>query len=300
MVFVLIGVRFLTLLERKVLGYIQIRKGPNKVGFIGIIQPFRDAIKLFNKEQVFPRISNYYPYYISPVFLFFLSLLIWHLTPYIWILKNFGLGLLFLLRILRIGVYGLIIRGWASSRIYSLLGRLRSVAQTISYEVNLVFILIGVILIIRSYRFMDFYLNQNYIYFLFINFPLGLIWMVSIIAETNRTPFDFAEAESELVSGFNVEYGRGGFALIFLAEYRIILFMRIIFRCLFLGCNIIRLIFYLKICLLRFLFIWVRGSLPRFRYDKLINLCWKRFLPSSLFIILLYLSWIITIAFIFI
>lgn len=285
---VLVGVAFLTLLERKVLGYIQIRKGPNKVGFIGLLQPFRDAIKLFTKEQVIPNIRNYYPYYFSPVFLFFLSLLSWTIMPYFWILKNFGLGILFFIVCLSLGVYGIIIRGWRSSSLYSLLGSLRSVAQTISYEVRLAFILISLLLLIGRYRFIDFFYYQKYLYFFFINFSLCLIWLVSILAEVNRTPFDFAEAESELVSGFNIEYGRGGFALIFLAEYSRILLIRIVFRCFFLGRDLMRLMFFFKLLLISFLFIWVRGSLPRFRYDKLINLCWKSFLPFSLMILVYY------------
>lgn len=289
-ILVLVGVAFLTLLERKVLGYIQIRKGPNKVGIIGILQPFRDAIKLFTKEQVSPDIRNYYPYYFSPVFLFFLSLIRWCLIPYLWCLKNFGLRLIFFLVILRLRVYGVIIRGWSSWNLYRLLGRLRSVAQRISYEVRLVFILIGVLLIIGRYSFTDFLIGQQNIYFFLLNLPLIIIWLVSILAETNRTPFDFAEAESELVSGFNIEYRRGGFALIFLAEYRRILFMRLMFTCLFLGANISRFFFYIKLGLLSFFFIWVRGRLPRHRYDKLIELCWKRFLPLSLVIITINLS----------
>lgn len=294
-ILVLVGVAFLTLLERKVLGYIQIRKGPNKVGFRGILQPFRDAIKLFTKEQVRPDIRNYYPYYFSPVFLFFLSLLTWTLIPYVWCLKNFGLGLIFFLVILRIRVYGVIIRGWSSWNLYRLLGRLRSVAQRISYEVSLVFILIGVLIIVGRYSFIDFYIDQKNIYFFLLVRPLMIIWVVSILAETNRTPFDFAEAESELVSGFNIEYRRGGFALIFLAEYRRILFIRLMFTCLFIGGNLRRFFFYLKLVIVSFFFIWVRGSLPRHRYDKLIELCWKRFLPLSLVIIIIYLSGLILI-----
>lgn len=289
MIFVLVGVAFLTLLERRVLGYIQVRKGPNKVGLIGLLQPFSDAIKLFTKEQVYPNYRNFFPYYFSPVFLFFLSLLSWSLIPYYWGLKNFGLGFLFFLCVLSLSVYGLIIRGWSSNSIYALLGSLRAIAQTISYEVSLVFILISLFLIAGRYSFLDFYFNQFYIYFYFLGFPLFLMWVVSILAETNRTPFDFAEGESELVSGFNVEYRSGGFALIFLAEYSRILFISIILVCLFLGGNLIRVHFFLKSTFVSFFFIWIRGRLPRFRYDKLINLCWKSFLPLSLTLFLNYL-----------
>jgi NADH-ubiquinone oxidoreductase chain 1 len=279
---VLVGVAFLTLLERKVLGYIQIRKGPNKVGFWGIPQPFADAIKLFTKEQTYPAVSNYLPYYISPIFSLFLALIVWLIMPYLTGLHNFSLGLLFFLCCTSLGVYTVIVAGWASNSNYALLGGLRAVAQTISYEVRLSLILLSFVFLIGSYSLLDFKVYQEYSWFIFTAFPLALAWFASCLAETNRTPFDFAEGESELVSGFNVEYRRGGFALIFMAEYARILFMRILFCVLFLGCDVLRIIFYLKLVFLAFMFIWVRGTLPRFRYDKLIFLAWKRFLPLSL------------------
>lgn len=279
---VLVGVAFLTLLERKVLGYIQIRKGPNKVGFWGIPQPFADAIKLFTKEQTYPVLSNYLPYYISPIFSLFLALIVWLIIPYLTGLHNFSLGLLFFLCCTSLGVYTVIVAGWASNSNYALLGGLRAVAQTISYEVSLALILLSFVFLIGSYSLLDFKVYQEYRWFIFITFPLALAWFASCLAETNRTPFDFAEGESELVSGFNVEYRRGGFALIFIAEYARILFIRILFCVLFLGCDVLRIIFYLKLVFLAFIFIWVRGTLPRFRYDKLIFLAWKSFLPLSL------------------
>lgn len=279
---VLIGVAFFTLLERKVLGYIQIRKGPNKVGFIGIPQPFRDAIKLFSKEQIVPIISNYYSYYFSPIFNLFLSLLMWICMPFVTVYLNFNFGILFFLCCSRLRVYTVIVAGWSSNSNYSLLGGLRSVAQTISYEVRLSIILLSFLVLILSLNIIDFSLYQNYLWFIFIGFPLALIWFVSRLAETNRTPFDFAEGESELVSGFNIEYSRGGFALIFLAEYSRILFMRILFCIIFLGGDLVRWIFFVKLVFIAFVFIWVRGTLPRFRYDKLIYLAWKSFLPISL------------------
>lgn len=287
---VLIGVAFLTLLERKVLGYIQIRKGPNKVGYIGILQPFRDAIKLFSKEQVYPIISNYYIYYISPVFNLFFALILWLCIPIIRILISFNFGILYFLCVSRIGVYTIIIAGWSSNSNYALLGRLRAVAQTISYEVRLFLILLSFLFLTLKLSFFNLIIFQNNIWFLFICFPLRLIWFVSRLAETNRTPFDFAEGESELVSGFNVEYRRGGFALIFLAEYSNILFIRLIRCLLFLGGDFYSWTFFLKIVILRFLFIWVRGTLPRFRYDKLIYLAWKRFLPVSLNFLFFYIG----------
>lgn len=281
-IFLLVGVAFLTLLERKVLGYIQIRKGPNKVGIIGIPQPFCDAIKLFSKEQTYPILSNYLIYYISPIVSLFLSLLIWICVPYFIKIYSFNLSLLFFLACTRIGVYTVIVAGWSSNSNYALLGGLRAVAQTISYEVRLRLILISFIIIVIRFNIIIFIIYQKYLWFIFIYFPLALCWFASSLAETNRTPFDFAEGESELVSGFNVEYRRGGFALIFLAEYSRILFIRLLFSLLFLGGDIFSLLFFFKLRLISFIFIWVRGSLPRFRYDKLIYLAWKRFLPISL------------------
>nr|AWB98705.1 NADH dehydrogenase subunit 1 [Anopheles aff. arthuri D PGF-2018] len=279
---VMVGVAFLTLLERKVLGYIQIRKGPNKVGFNGLLQPFSDAVKLFTKEQTYPLVSNYISYYFSPGFSLFLSLLIWMCIPYLIKLYSFNLGVLFFLCCTSLGVYTVMIAGWSSNSNYALLGGLRAVAQTISYEVSLALILLSFIFLIGNYNFMNFYNYQSYIWFIFFCFPLGLVWLASCLAETNRTPFDFAEGESELVSGFNVEYSSGGFALIFLAEYSSILFMSMLFVVIFLGGDIYSLLFFFKLTFISFIFIWVRGTLPRFRYDKLMYLAWKSFLPLSL------------------
>lgn len=281
-ILVIIGVAFLTLIERKVLGYIQIRKGPNKVGIMGIFQPFRDAVKLFTKESIFLNYSNFYVFYVSPIFALFLSLISWMCFPLIYKIVSFNLGVLFFLSCLRIGVYSVIFAGWSSNSIYALLGGLRAVAQTISYEVSLVLIFISVIFMIGGYNLFLFINYQSYIWFICFIFPIGIILFISFLAETNRTPFDFAEGESELVSGFNVEYRRGGFALIFLAEYARILFIRILFTVVFLGADLLRLVFFIKIVFISFLFIWVRGTLPRFRYDKLIDLAWKKFLPFSL------------------
>lgn len=287
---VIVGVAFLTLIERKVLGYIQIRKGPNKVGFVGIPQPFSDAIKLFTKEQTYPLVSNYICYYFSPVFTLFLALAIWLCIPYLTKLYSFNLGVLFFLCCTRIGVYTVIIAGWSSNSNYALLGGLRAVAQTISYEVRLALILLSFIFLVGGYNFLSFIVFQEYIWFLVICFPLGLVWFASSLAETNRTPFDFAEGESELVSGFNVEYRRGGFALIFLGEYARILFIRILFSVIFLGSDIYSIIFFIKLSMVSFLFIWIRGTLPRFRYDKLMYLAWKSFLPFSLNYLILFIG----------
>nr|YP_009563653.1 NADH dehydrogenase subunit 1 [Clostera anastomosis]QAV59275.1 NADH dehydrogenase subunit 1 [Clostera anastomosis] len=287
---VLIGVAFLTLLERKVLGYIQIRKGPNKVGVMGILQPFSDAIKLFTKEQTYPNFSNYMSYYFSPVIAFILSLMIWMVIPYYFNLISFNLGLLFFLCCTSMGVYTVMVAGWSSNSNYALLGGLRAVAQTISYEVSLALILMSSIIMIMDFNLMIFFYFQKNMWFLFMMFPLGLCWVSSMLAETNRTPFDFAEGESELVSGFNIEYSSGGFALIFLAEYSSILFMSLLFVIIYMGGYVLSIFFYLKLLFISFLFIWVRGTLPRYRYDKLMYLAWKSYLPVSLNFLLLFLG----------
>nr|YP_010883681.1 NADH dehydrogenase subunit 1 [Simulium jisigouense]WIV81721.1 NADH dehydrogenase subunit 1 [Simulium jisigouense] len=287
---VMVGVAFLTLLERKVLGYIQIRKGPNKVGLMGIPQPFSDAIKLFTKEQTYPTVSNYVSYYFSPIFSLFLSLFIWLCIPYFIKFYSFNLGILFFLSCTSLGVYTVMIAGWASNSNYALLGGLRAVAQTISYEVSLALILMSFIFLVGGFNFNDFSKFQDYSWMMVLSFPLMLVWFASSLAETNRTPFDFAEGESELVSGFNVEYSSGGFALIFLAEYASILFMSMLFVVVFLGADIFSLLFFLKLSFVSFAFIWVRGTLPRFRYDKLMYLAWKSFLPMSLNYLFLFIG----------
>nr|YP_010981242.1 NADH dehydrogenase subunit 1 [Mylabris sibirica]WOE90372.1 NADH dehydrogenase subunit 1 [Mylabris sibirica] len=279
---VLIGVAFLTLLERKVLGYIQIRKGPNKVGFMGLLQPLSDAIKLFTKEQTFPYMANYNVYYLAPAVNLSVSLLLWMCMPFLSVYLSFNLSILFFLSVSSLSVYSIMLAGWSSNSGYSLLGSLRSVAQTISYEVSLALILMSFIYLILSMNFLDFIKVQKFIWLLFLMFPLSLMWLVSGLAETNRTPFDFAEGESELVSGFNIEYSSGGFALIFMAEYSSILFMSMICVLLFMGGNLNSFMFFLKLVFLSFIWIWVRGTLPRFRYDKLMYLAWKSFLPISL------------------
>nr|YP_010693840.1 NADH dehydrogenase subunit 1 [Tachina lateromaculata]WCD42070.1 NADH dehydrogenase subunit 1 [Tachina lateromaculata] len=289
-IFVLVSVAFLTLLERKVLGYIQIRKGPNKVGIMGIPQPFCDAIKLFTKEQTYPLLSNYISYYFSPIFSLFLSLLVWMCMPMFIKMFSFNLGLMFFLCCTSLGVYTVMIAGWSSNSNYALLGGLRAVAQTISYEVSLALVLLSFVFLIDGYNMLMFYKYQLFMWFLFLMFPMFLVWFSISLAETNRTPFDFAEGESELVSGFNVEYSSGGFALIFLAEYASILFMSMLFCVMFLGSDLFSFMFYIKLMFVSFMFIWVRGTLPRFRYDKLMYLAWKSFLPFSLNFLLFFIG----------
>uniref|UniRef100_UPI0031F3C0D8 NADH dehydrogenase subunit 1 n=1 Tax=Pyrgodera armata TaxID=1964324 RepID=UPI0031F3C0D8 len=279
---VLISVAFLTLLERSVLGYIQIRKGPNSVGFLGFPQPFSDAIKLICSEQPIPFMSNYFLYYFSPVFNLMISLFIWSVFPYMTYMCSFPYGFLFFLCCTSLSVYTLMIAGWSSNSNYSLLGSLRSVAQTISYEVSLALILLSLILLIGDFSFFNFMIFQFYCWFIIFCFPLSLSFFASSLAETNRTPFDFAEGESELVSGFNIEYGAGGFTLIFLAEYTSIIFMSMLFSLVFLGGDFYSFLFFISLSFVSFVFIWVRGTLPRFRYDSLMYLAWKSFLPLSL------------------
>ena len=289
LVCVLISVAFLTLLERKVLGYIQIRKGPNKVGYLGILQPFSDAIKLFSKEQTWSYVSNYFLYFFSPVFIFFMSLFLWSIIPFSTGLFDFEFGFFFFLCVLRLGVYPLIIAGWSSNSKYALLGGLRAVAQTISYEVSLALVLLSFIVIVGEYRLEDFVEFQSSYYLIFFFYLLSVVWVVSCIAEINRTPFDFAEGESELVSGFNVEYRAGGFALLFLGEYSIIILIRTVIVILFLGGNL-SLLFFLKVGIFIYLVLWLRGTLPRYRYDKLIGLAWKRILPFTLHCLFIYIG----------
>nr|YP_010958775.1 NADH dehydrogenase subunit 1 [Eumorphobotys obscuralis]WNB40523.1 NADH dehydrogenase subunit 1 [Eumorphobotys obscuralis] len=287
---VLIAVAFLVLLERKVLGYIQIRKGPNKVGMMGILQPFSDAIKLFTKEQTYPMFSNYLSYYFSPVVSFILSLIIWLLIPYYFNLISFNLGILFFLSCMSLGVYTVMVAGWSSNSNYSLLGGLRAVAQTISYEVSLALILMSSIIMVMDFNMIIFEFYQEMVWFFFLMIPLSLCWFSSSLAETNRTPFDFAEGESELVSGFNIEYSSGGFALIFLAEYSSILFMSLLIVLLYLGGYSLSVFFYLKLSFVSFMFIWIRGTLPRYRYDKLMYLAWKIYLPVSLNFLMFFMG----------
>nr|YP_009330390.1 NADH dehydrogenase subunit 1 [Eurema blanda]ANN44656.1 NADH dehydrogenase subunit 1 [Eurema blanda] len=287
---VLIGVAFLTLLERKMLGYIQIRKGPNKLGVLGVMQPFSDGIKLFSKEQLYLSYSNYMYYYFSPVISFFFSLMLWMMIPYYFNMINFNLGVLYVLCFLSVGVYTLLLAGWSSNSNYSMLGGLRAMAQTISYEVSLALILISSLIMIMDFNMVNMSIFQENIWFMFMMFPLTICMFSSMLAETNRTPFDFAEGESELVSGFNIEYSGGGFALIFLAEYSSILFMSMMFVLLYVGGYSLNLIFYLKLSLISLMFIWVRGTLPRYRYDKLMYMCWKIYLPVSLNLLMMYLG----------
>nr|YP_010398613.1 NADH dehydrogenase subunit 1 [Dendroctonus rufipennis]UQK95011.1 NADH dehydrogenase subunit 1 [Dendroctonus rufipennis] len=287
---VLISVAFFTLFERKILGYIHIRKGPNKVGFMGLLQPFSDAIKLFSKEQSFPLVSNLILFYLSPMMNFIFALLLWMCIPVLSMSLIFYYSVLFMLCVSSLSVYTVMLSGWSSNSNYALLGSLRSVAQMISYEVSLILIMLSFLFFVNSFDFKDLIKYQENTWFFFSLFPLSCMFIISLLAETNRSPFDFAEGESELVSGFNVEYSSGLFALIFLAEYTSILFSAMICVFIFLGGNLVSIFFYVNLLLILFFWIWVRGSVPRYRYDKLMSLAWKSYLPVSLNLLVFYFS----------
>nr|YP_010311852.1 NADH dehydrogenase subunit 1 [Leptocorisa costalis]UNA68836.1 NADH dehydrogenase subunit 1 [Leptocorisa costalis] len=289
---VLVAVAFVTLLERKILSYIQLRSGPNKVGFMGLLQPFSDGIKLFFKEQTYPYMSNFFVYFLSPIFMLVLSFILWVLFPQLTNLYSFNYGFLFFLCCTGMGVYGIMLSGWSSNSKYALLGSLRAMAQTVSYEVSMAMILLCLFIFVFGYNFVNFMIYQSDVWFFFFSVPLFFCWLSSCLAETNRAPFDFAEGESELVSGFNVEYSSGGFAFIFLSEYMNIIFMSVLTIVLFFGCDIYSIMFYLSVGFVIFWFIWVRATLPRFRYDKLMYLTWKVFLPMSLNYFLFFASFV--------
>nr|YP_010586627.1 NADH dehydrogenase subunit 1 [Triaenodes qinglingensis]UZZ44441.1 NADH dehydrogenase subunit 1 [Triaenodes qinglingensis] len=289
LVMVLVSVAFFTLFERKILGYIQLRKGPNKVGFYGIVQPFNDAIKLFSKEYMTVFLSNYLFFYIAPFINFFVSLFIWGLIPFSEILVHFNYSLLFMFSVLSVTIYFIMLMAWSSNSKYSMLGGLRSMAQVISYEVSLMLIILSLIFLVLTFNYVNLSGFQELVWFLWVLYPLFICLFVSFLAETNRSPFDFAEGESELVSGFNIEYGSGLFAAIFLAEYTSILFFCFLLSFMFLG-SVYSLSFYIKVIILVFMVNWVRGVMPRYRYDKLMYLNWKIYLPISLNYLILILG----------
>ena len=285
MIPVLVNVAFITLLERKILGLRQLRKGPHKVRLIGILQPFRDAIKLFSKEVFIPYTANTKQFIISPILSLLIVLRVFMSFPLLE--NNFCLRIrvIFLYMVIRINVYPLVVRGWSSNRKYALIGRMRGIAQTVSYEVMFALALL-------FFLFLSFSLNLvllskiNSLWLKSLVFlPVVAIIFISSVAETNRTPFDFAEGESELVSGFNVEYGRVIFAIIFIAEYARILFIRILLSVLFFRATN-SLVAYLITTSLVFLWVWFRATYPRHRYDKLMNLAWKVYLPFCLTVFL--------------
>ena len=281
-VLALLSIAFFTLVERKFLGYFQLRKGPNKVGIIGLPQPFADALKLFTKEQTKPTLSLVFPFIFAPCLSLILALFIWSLYPS-YSISTFikWAGLLFLC-ISSLNVYTTLIAGWSSNSKYALLGALRAIAQTISYEVNIALIFLSPLCLLWSLNFFSI-LSTPFVWLALPILPLFYCWFVSILAETNRTPFDLTEGESELVRGFNIEYGRGPFALLFIAEYLNILIICILTSTFWLN-SIYEPSFILSIkaTLLAYFFLLLRATLPRIRYDHLIYLTWKSFLPLSI------------------
>nr|YP_009974368.1 NADH dehydrogenase subunit 1 [Nematobrycon palmeri]QNH95227.1 NADH dehydrogenase subunit 1 [Nematobrycon palmeri] len=290
---VLLAVAFLTLIERKVLGYMQLRKGPNVVGPYGLLQPIADGVKLFIKEPIRPSTASPFLFLMAPMLAFTLAMMLWAPMPIPYPVTDLNLGILFILALSSLAVYSILGSGWASNSKYALIGALRAVAQTISYEVSLGLILLSVIVLTGGFTLQMFNTTQETIWLIFPAWPLAAMWYVSTLAETNRAPFDLTEGESELVSGFNVEYAGGPFALFFLAEYANILLMNTLSTILFLGAShmpsipeltSVNLMF--KAALLSVLFLWVRASYPRFRYDQLMHLTWKNFLPITLALIM--------------
>jgi len=292
----LIGVAYLTLAERKVMGSIHRRKGPNVVGFLGLLQPMADGLKLLLKEPVLPRSANLVIFILAPVITFMLSLMAWAVIPFGegLVLSDLNLGVLYLFAISSLGVYGIITAGWSSNSKYAFLGCLRSAAQMVSYEVSIGLILICVILCVGSLNLNEIINAQKESWFCLALFPCMLLFFISCLAETNRSPFDLPEAEAELVAGYNVEYSSLAFSLFMLGEYANIILMSTICSIMFLGgwlppLSILGSLWIptgfwlgLKTSIFLFLFIWVRAAFPRYRYDQLMRLGWKVFLPLSL------------------
>src|SRR4051794_18169977 len=289
----LIGVAYLTLAERKVLAAIQIRKGPNVVGPFGLLQPFADALKMLMKETIIPSGANRLLFLLAPMLTFMLAMLAWAVIPVNdgWAIADINVGILYLFAISSLGVYGIIIAGWASNSKYAFLGAMRSAAQMVSYEVSMGFVLVTVLLCVGSLNLSDVVMAQQKIWFCIPLFPMFVIFFISALAETNRSPFDLPEGESEIVAGFFVEYSSMSFGLFFLGEYANMILMSAMTSILFLGgwlgpfgflSELGPLWLILKICICLFFFIWIRGTMPRYRYHQLMRWGWKVFLPFSL------------------
>ncbi len=293
----LLGVAYATYAERKVLAAIQLRKGPNVVGPFGLLQPFADALKMLMKETIIPSGSNRLLFLLAPMLTFSLAMIAWAVIPVNegWAVADINVGVLYLFAISSLGVYGIIIAGWASNSKYAFMGALRSAAQMVSYEVSMGFVMITVLICVGSLNLTDIVLAQTRLWFCIPLFPMFIVFFISTLAETNRSPFDLAEGESEIVAGFFVEYSAMSFALFFLGEYANMFLMSAMTTILFLGGWLAPLglpqlgpfWFILKVCFCLFVFIWVRGTFPRYRYDQLMRLGWKVFLPLSLIYLVL-------------
>nr|YP_001648420.1 NADH dehydrogenase subunit 1 [Cinachyrella kuekenthali]ABW83836.1 NADH dehydrogenase subunit 1 [Cinachyrella kuekenthali] len=296
LVSLLISIAYLTLAERKVLGYIQSRKGPNVVGVYGLLQPLADGLKLFTKEIIIPNHANTLIYIVAPILSLTLAFIAWGVIPYGpgVVLSDLGIGVLYLFVVSSISVYAVLMSGWSSNSKYAFLGAIRAAAQMISYEVSIGLIIIAVVLCVGSLSLSEIVMVQENIPFIFPLFPAAIMFFVSVLAETNRVPFDLTEGESELVSGFNVEYSSMSFALFFLAEYCHIILMSTFGVLLFLSGWLLPssifvitpslynfVWFGIKIVAIVFLFIWIRATYPRIRYDQLMTLLWKSYLPLS-------------------
>lgn len=292
----LVSMAYLTLAERKVIGWMQLRKGPNVVGPFGLLQPFADGVKLLFKETIVPSGANRALFIIAPMLTFILALVAWSVIPFDdgWVLADINVGILYLFAISSLGVYGIIIAGWASNSKYPFLGALRSAAQMVSYEVSIGFVMVSVLLPVGSLNLSDIVKAQSTVWFCIPMLPMFVVFFISALAETNRAPFDLPEAEAELVSGYNSEYSAMTFALFFLGEYINMILMSGMTTVLFLGgwlppvdiapFNMVPGViwFALKTALILFVFLWVRATFPRYRYDQLMRLGWKVFLPLSL------------------
>ncbi len=304
----LISVAYLTLAERRVIGFMQLRKGPNVVGPFGLLQPFADALKLLSKETILPAGADKVTFIIAPMLTFVLALVAWAVIPFgkSLVIADINVGILYLFAISSLGVYGVIMAGWASNSKYAFLGALRSAAQMVSYEVSMGLVIINVLLCVGSLNLSDIIEAQKTVWFALPLFPMFIVFFISTLAETNRAPFDLPEGESELVAGYFVEYSSMSFALFFLGEYANMILMSAMTTILFLGgwlppfdiypLNVIPgpIWFILKISLVLFVFLWMRATTPRYRYDQLMRLGWKIFLPFSLLWVVLTAGFLIS------
>nr|ALR69364.1 NADH dehydrogenase subunit 1 [Bemisia tabaci] len=281
MIMVMVSVAFFTLIERKMIGYSQSRKGPNKVLMMGIMQPIADAMKLISKEMNMNHNSNFIMYMMAPALNITCSLFMWVIFPFGYTFTFMKMAVLMMLSCMAFNVVTIMMMSWASNSNYAFIGMIRTISQLISYEINLIMILIITVIITEQLNFINMHKIQMYMYTLIMLFPLVLIWMITVLAETNRTPFDFSEGESELISGFNIEYSSTSFMMLFLSEYCSILIMSLLTICMFTNLTPTKPSFYTAYLITCFIFVWTRTTLPRFRYDKLMKFNWTQILPMT-------------------